>query len=179
MSNNFSNIPFPNPMMFMPFVKASDRRKYEIRTRTYQAIAKFWTAVNWKLSLGSKKNDDEKGKSGDAKRVRDGLKTFNKDIKKIYKDFKEGERYDELNMLEQWGDEMGKFMHRSTFWGGMYDRERVYEIYNAVEVFWDDFFTLEASEDKRELHDMLRQFNEDVWDAYDLDGLSPQPEESE
>ncbi|MEM7036268.1 MAG: hypothetical protein AAF570_04750 [Bacteroidota bacterium] len=172
MNNSFK---FPNPMMFMPFMKAADKRKYELRTRTYQSIAKFWTAVNWKLSLNGKKNEGED--AGQESRVRKALENFQSEIKGIFGDFKEGERYDELNMFEQWGDEMGKFAHRSAFWGGLYDRERIYEVYNAVEVFWDDFFGLDAVQTE-EMMEMVTQFNEDVWEAFELEGMPPVPGEN-
>lgn len=175
MNNPFSSMPFPNPFTMFSNMDSDGLKKYQLRARVYQAYAKFWGKLVMKGQLRFGKSG-----SGDKKisesQLTNYLHEFRKDMRKVYRDFKQDKRYDDLNVVEQFGDEWGKFMHRGMFWGGMNSQDRMYEVYNALEVLWDDFWGLEASEDDADFLELMQDFYSDVWEAFEFEGPVPEIE---
>lgn len=168
MKHSYSPWKMMNPGFWLKSFSADSLKKHDLRARTYQAILKFWSTLSIN-PLGAKKEEEKE----DTERVKESLGKFQKDIEKVFADFKKGSSYDDLNFMEQMGEEYGKFLHRSMFWGGMTMGGNLHEVYNAIEDFWEQFFELKGSDDLEELHEILSDFNAHVWDAYEFKGKAP------
>ncbi len=114
--------------------------RQKLKSQTYQTLVSFWTSITRELDRTDNCEDS-------SEEFEEAKRRFYREMIGVFKQFKKGENYNRMGMIERFGNKAGEIFHKNVFGGSdSYRKEIEYEF----EQFWNNFFKLKGSPIERQ-----------------------------